>query len=358
MEAEKAAATQLLEEYYQIDPPQRLLLPTQRVKSQWQADNKRGFFLGIIQEGDGEHVTRLYNFLNTKRFQEQQEFSSSVNSENSPTLIDEMFGYYIMPFHKDYNDSSSCHTPVNVPSNPSSKSNSAEDLTCGPGEKEPTHSRFRTALRKRDGVCLFCWEPEEVEAAHLIAQKNVNFAYEERPILQRAGLSHKHLVQNGMWLCRICHSRFHKLKRYVDVVDDKVVLKVVNETNDPSSDKHRKWTEVVGDLQLLRHNRQGRWTDNRQAVEANGEMAIYFLPGNATELLPNRAALQFHKAACLIWKMAGGAECDEEYCPDDDDGDYIPVGYGSKNLQRWRDSSATLIAGNTVDNGLDVPLAS
>ena len=36
------------------------------------------------------------------------------------------------------------------------------------------------------------------------------------------------------------------------------------------------------------------------------------------DLRPNVKALEFHKIACLIWRMAGGAEEDEEYCPDYD----------------------------------------
>lgn len=35
--------------------------------------------------------------------------------------------------------------------------------------------------------------------------------------------------------------------------------------------------------------------------------------------LPNRQALEFHKTACLIWRMAGGADSDYEYCSDDED---------------------------------------
>ena len=63
------------------------------------------------------------------------------------------------------------------------------------------------------------------------------------------------------------------------------------------------------------------WTDidNRQAIESNGEMALYFVQNNPT-ILPNRHALEFHRAACMIWRMAGGAETDEEYCSDDKQG--------------------------------------
>ena len=82
---------------------------------------------------------------------------------------------------------------------------------------------------KRDGVCLFCWNRIECEGAHILAQKEIPFRYYEASLFERAGLKQKHQVQNGLLLCSICHGQFDKLKRYVDVVDDKLVVKVVNE---------------------------------------------------------------------------------------------------------------------------------
>jgi hypothetical protein len=40
--------------------------------------------------------------------------------------------------------------------------------------------------------------------------------------------------------------------------------------------------------------------------------------------------------------MAGGAESEDEHCPDEDD-DYVPVDYRSKSIEKWVDSSATLV---------------
>ena len=68
IEATKTAATQLLDNYYQIHTSD---LPTQRTKSQWQAENKRGFFLGIIQEGEDSHIIRLHHLLATNQFTQQ-----------------------------------------------------------------------------------------------------------------------------------------------------------------------------------------------------------------------------------------------------------------------------------------------
>ena len=60
--------------------------------------------------------------------------------------------------------------------------------------------------------------------------------------------------------------------------------------------------------------------------------------------MPNLKALEFHKAACLIWRMAGGGESDDEYCPDDDGPvKFVPSGSDAKNVRKWlEDSSETL----------------
>ncbi|KAI8893608.1 hypothetical protein BC833DRAFT_607740 [Globomyces pollinis-pini] len=149
-----------------------------------------------------------------------------------------------------------------------------------------------------------------------------------------------------MLLCIKCHGEFYQLKRYVDVVDDKLVVKVVNHSVLRNDDKHRDWERLNGFLRVSRSFWQSDWTDidNRQCVEPNGEMALYFVLNNATRL-PNRNALEFHKAACLIWRMAGGAESEDEHCPDDDD--YIPVDYRSKSIEKWVESSATLVIEST-----------
>ncbi len=174
IDATKTEATQLLDNYYQIHTSD---LPTQRTKSQWQAENKRGFFLGIIQEGEDSHIIRLHQLLATNQFTQQQEFSTTsqlADPQHPRTFIDDMFARYILPFHKDYSDSSSCHTPAS--SNPPSRSNSAEDLDYVPEERELTQKDLKKAVEKRDGVCLFCWGRLECQGAHIIAQKNIGMA--------------------------------------------------------------------------------------------------------------------------------------------------------------------------------------
>ena len=166
--------------------------------------------------------------------------------------------------------------------------------------------------------------------------------FDQNSILRRSGLMQRHQIQNGLLLCMICHAEFGKLKRYVDVVDDKLVVKVVNYSILANDEKQRYNQRIISNVMNSRSREAKYWIDidNRQPAESNGEMALYFVDNNQA-LLPNREALKFHKAACLIWRMAGGAESDEEYCPFDDDNDYVPVDYRSKNIEKWN-SDATL----------------
>ena len=50
--------------------------------------------------------------------------------------------------------------------------------------------------------------------------------------------------------------------------------------------------------------------NNRQIVE-RGEMMLYSAQ-NVPHQLPYRKALQYHKTAWIIWRMAGGAEPEKE----------------------------------------------
>jgi hypothetical protein len=295
---------QLLAQYYKISTSD---IPTQRIKSEWKTENKYGFLVGVAKHSLDFHQIELNGLLITNQFESKE-----------CSFIESMFDYYIRPFHKSYIGSECKTTPT--PSRRTSRANSTEDLDYEPEERESKHQDLIKAVVKRDGVCLFCWTSLLCEGAHIIAQKNVPFAQDVPSILSRAGLGQKHQVQNGLLLCVFCHGLFDRLKRYVDVVDDKLVLKVVNETNDKTSEKHQEWKRVVRDLRISRYGREEDWerVDYRKAVESNGEMALYFLQDDLAKK-PNRTALEFHKAACLIWRMAGGAEPEEEYCSDDDE---------------------------------------
>jgi hypothetical protein len=299
-------AINLLRIFYSISGN---VLPAQRPIEKWEAENKLGFFLGIIQYGTDAHLKTLLELLRSEKFEEEQQFSDPYDDKQ--TFITEMFDFYILPFHRGY--STSCCYTGSESSGPNSSPGNGQDYV------DLSHGNLKNALLARDKACLFCWDEEELHGSHIISQKSITIV-NEKQILQNSGLKQKHEVQNGLLLCASCHPRFDKLKRYVDVVDDNLVLKVVNETNDENNVNYRKATKG---LKGSRRDLLEFFSDNRQAIESNGEMALYFVDNNSHEL-PNRKALAFHKTACLIWKMAGGAEPDEEYCSDDDD-DCEPV---------------------------------
>ena len=330
IEDTKTEAKKLLIKHYNLKNPEDI--PERRQRSKWTRENKFGFLLGIINHGQDFLVTELYNLL------QQEDFK---NKETA--AIDKMYDFHIKVFKQHNGTGSSCHTPssggASSSSASSSRNNSVEDMEY---EKILEHTDLKKAVKKRDVVCLFCWDKIQCEAAHIVAQKEVPFPYSEPTLFERTGLEQKHQVQNGLLLCVKCHREFDALKRYVDVVDDKLVVKVVNEANDLNDEKQNEWEISVGKLKNDRLFMEKYWSGRRKAVEPNGEMALYFVENNPTEL-PNRQALEFHKTACLIWRMAGGAESDEESCPDNDD-DYIAMDYRLKDIQKWRENSSATLA--------------
>ena len=314
----------LVKEFYNI---QHENIPETRERSKWIAENKCGFLLGILEFGFVVHKEKLNELLQNGKFKEQE-----------MDFINEMYQFYIFPF-KQHNGTgkseSSCHTPQTKSSNPS-RQNSVEDLDYIPEEeeKEFTHKDLKKAVLKRDGVCLFCWEQIECIGSHIIAQKNVPFKFDETALFERTGLKQKHQVQNGLLLCANCHGEFDALKRYVDVMDDKLVARVVNGTNDVNI------CEMIKDIRFGIQSRIEKFR-NREVVNTKGELELYFQTDNVNSF-PNRKALEFHKAACLIWRMAGGGESDDEHCPDDEL-IFVPSRYDENKVRKWlRYSNDTL----------------
>ena len=311
-------------------------IPESKTKSEWNSRNKCGFLLGIVVYGEEEHVAQIRTILSrSDNLTETQE-----DEDNRNKLIDDFiensFQYYIKPFHKSYTWASTpCHTPT------TSRANSTENLLLENGEKQISHYGLKKSLLSRDRVCLFCWQRLECEAAHIIAQKNFVVANVEHSILARVGLTQKHQVQNGLLLCKKCHGQFDKLKSYVDVVDDRLVVKLVKDSNNLSD-----WRRDVREMRTLRQIRLEYWAgiDNRIPVEGNDEMALFFVD-NSELLQPNRAALHFHKTTCMIWRLAGGAEIDDEECSLEDEEDFVKprVHVQLKDIQKWQESSATLV---------------
>jgi hypothetical protein len=127
----------------------------------------------------------------------------------------------------------------------------------------------------------------------------------------------------------------------VDVIDDNLVVKVVNNSNDETN---LDWIDTVESIKDIRKGKLRRLPEfsDRNAAEANGQIALYFVGKNVSQL-PNENALEFHKTACLIWRMAGGSEPNEEYCSDDEEQGPVDTAALRKRFNLpAQDSSTTL----------------
>jgi chemotaxis regulatin CheY-phosphate phosphatase CheZ len=96
LDATKAAAKQLLSEYYQLHAAE---LPKQREKSKWTKVNRFGFLLGIIQHAEDFLVAELYNLLLQKDFKKIE-----------TAVIDKMYDFQIWVFMHHNGTGGSCHT--------------------------------------------------------------------------------------------------------------------------------------------------------------------------------------------------------------------------------------------------------
>jgi hypothetical protein len=294
-------------------------IPEKRIKSLWRPENNYGFLLGITHYGEEFHLRELEEALTNSEFQEAED-----------DVIERFYMYYIQPF-KQHNGSR-CSTPT-------SQTMTRDEVESDSSAVRPIelkHKDLKQAVLKRDGVCVFCWADRGLQAAHIIAQKNTILLPFQTSIFERAGVPDKHQVQNGLLLCSNCHLEFDALKIYVEP-GSTLLLMVVNST---SNDQDKEWKKRV---RMMKHYRKGAeedWVDidNRMATNSDGDMELFFL-NNDQSLQPNRKGLEFQKSACLIWRMAGGAETDEELCSDDDDTDHIQISI--EKCHRWN-SSATL----------------
>ncbi|KAI8845014.1 hypothetical protein BJ741DRAFT_586620 [Chytriomyces cf. hyalinus JEL632] len=163
---------------------------------------------------------------------------------------------------------------------------------------DPTDSNFSTALRKMDLVFLICWEHEETDAAHLIAHPT-----RMHSVFQ---------VQNGVLLCSTCYRLFHVLKRHIHVVDGRLIAKIVNRTNDWND---RVYLRTLEDLTGVRAIRK-KYQRHAAIADLASETPVY-IPFDDVTNHPNHTALAFHKAACLIWKLAGAGAVNEDDCSGD-----------------------------------------
>jgi hypothetical protein len=259
----------LLKAYYSIQDVDQI--PKQRVKSLWKAQNKFGFLCGIVRHGEGKHVRELEKALSSGEFQ-----------SNKEELIERLYERYIQPF-KQHNGSR-CSTLTC-----SSTTSTNGDKLLEEVARELRHKDLKKAVWEHDTACLSCWDTIQCEAAHIITQKNnVLLSLNEMSLFQQAGIREKHQVQNGHLLCVKCHIEFDALKRYIDIVEERFILKVVNSSND---DQSAEWKWVVRNIKVLHQAQVEDWAgiDNREAVRVDGEMEILFA-SNDVSIQPNHIA--------------------------------------------------------------------
>jgi hypothetical protein len=325
MDGQRDTTVELLKRYYDIsDMTQK---PPLNMKSRWNNLNKFGFLLGVIRYGKEVDISELHTSLHEQTFHELE-----------GSIIQRFYEQTIFPFKQHTGNGSSCETP---PSSPQSSRWNLEN-----GETELNHHHFKREVAKRDGACLSCWREDGCHAAHIIAQKNsIVSSVPESSLFTKAGLTSTHQVQNGLLLCSSCHAQFNRLTFYIEFADDKFILKVVNFAVKDTKD--REWERALREIQALRHVSKDYLLDTgmRDVVNSDGEMGVFFMSTD-TASFPNNIALDYHKAACLIWQMAGGAEPEEEFCPCNDDGDDNII-LSIEKVQNWL-SSETLVE-NTMD---------
>ena len=318
-------------------------LPIQACKAEWKKENIFGFLMGVAEYGHETHVNELNGMLQS--IPQVESLKETYLEEMQGRCIDRFYDYYIRPFKKqnkriqftdsDVESSRSVSTHKSRDSSQLISESSASTLGQFSRNKkiklipQPSRKQFKKALIERDGVCLVCWleDFDIIKTAHIIPQGS-DFIISEyvKKLMKDAGIHSMNQVQNGLLLCPNCYSSFDKLNHYIDYVDMKLVVKVVNYSNDPSN-----WEMRMNCLKAIRDINKKYLTDNRIAVENNGEMALYFNINNQ-ELQPSIIALEMHKRACLIWRMAGGYESDDEEI-DEDESD--PVIQKEEMIIKW-----------------------
>ena len=160
---QELVVVELLKSYYQdftYDTPQS------KVKSEWTSRNKCGFLLGIALYGQAEHVTQLQTILTRNENISETIEHEAERSNLLEAFANDMFEYYIEPFHKSYSSATPCHTATG--SITISRVDSTEYLFLEHGQKGFSHNHLKKSLIRRDGVCLFCWGTLSLEAAHIL----------------------------------------------------------------------------------------------------------------------------------------------------------------------------------------------
>ncbi|TPX43865.1 hypothetical protein CcCBS67573_g10437 [Chytriomyces confervae] len=260
--------------------------------------NKFGFLYGILmhtpdKEWQDTYIRGFYWTFGSNRLMEKEEEEQCLNL---------LYARFIQPFTQhDTSGSSNASSHGSLGSTPNGSSTPIKSNAT-----DPTHSNFSTALRKRDVVCLICWGSQATDAAHLIAQKSSIPLVIEK-LLERAGMRSVFQVQNGVLLCARCHILFDALEQYIDVVDGRLIAKIVNRTNDPNDKEYLRDLEYLTVIRAIRK----KYQHHADITDSPSEMPVY-IPLDDETTHPNHTALAFHKAACLIWKLAGAGAVNED----------------------------------------------
>ena len=306
------------------------VIPPTRQRSKWENDNIAGFFRGLFNQADAQDINAICELINSDAF---SQFSLEQKQARLKDLSDEMYEKYVKPFlQHDLNCTNNNVNQVAGNSDGGSRASSA-----GSGSS----NGLAKTLEKRDGGCLFCWNPEYPQFAHILAQKN-RFLGNIGTLLERIGISDINAVQNGLSLCLNCHNLFNRLQVYVEADQDRLLVKFVNQTNGPSNLHPSRFHTRMRSARLFEPSKSHPEED---AVDHDGELRVVFVD-DETKFLPSRAALELHKKACLIWRMAGGAD-EEELDEFDDFNDHFAPAVPSKDImdrvREWT-SNVTMVA--------------
>jgi hypothetical protein len=300
-------------------------LPEKRQKANWQPENTIGFFKGIFVNALQEDKHQIMDLLGSPDFLALDRPGQKAEVQ---LLQNRLFNLYIYTFHQQQNFA--FEDPPGTPNSTRSAFNSMDSTA---------QTKLKEALTLRDGCCLFCWDNDSPEAAHIFSRKTARMPNIDE-LLQRAGVPGLYHVQNGLFLCGKCHGKFDTLKMFVDVQEDKMLVKLVNPTDDENNDDWRRETDILRDIRKVYTFR--RQMSDRIPPGEGDDIQLQFL--NPTpDNLPSKEALNWHKAACHIWRMAGGAEPKDIYYDDEDD--FVPPVSAKESMDRvraWNSSVLTL----------------
>jgi len=322
-----------MKSYFGVDITEMDQPPEKKTRSQWGLPNQYWFLYGIITvieevfNSSPLHPTRYSHIQSISAVFERD--NEDIDNESIRSLIDDLYAFYVNPFKQNGSSRPS--------SRPSSNSSSSRPTSNVDSSHSDTQGTFVKAVAARDKYCSFCWTSEALQGAHIFRRALENLP---RALPEWCNINDLYQVQNGLLLCPGCHDGFDRLRLYVGIVDEDYFLKVVKFTNsiDIENEKFQAWLGKNTDIRQVRIGRKETFSPlfNDREVGTAAGFRLYFQNTAPTTSYPNPKALLFHKAACLIWKMAGGAEPATLHRWDDDEDVVVESGERlSDKLTRW-----------------------